>query len=77
LSREEVPPTLLADQQAQLQAGDLYEDRDRYGRYVACFQCGHYLSPAEEVALKVSAGDEVILDRIAFGGVKELEELNQ
>jgi hypothetical protein len=31
--------------------GDSYLGRDLYGRYVACFQCGHYLSIAEEVAL--------------------------
>jgi hypothetical protein len=31
--------------------GGLYQDRDQYGPYVACFQCGHYLSRAEEVAL--------------------------
>lgn len=37
-------------------SGDLYEERDMYGRYVACFQCGHYLSEAEEVALKFSSG---------------------
>lgn len=29
--------------------GDLYEDRDLHGRYMACLQCGHHLSPAEEV----------------------------
>ena len=27
--------------------GDLYANEDMYGRYVACFQCGHYLSDLE------------------------------
>ena len=31
--------------------GDLTSDKDIYGRYVACIQCGHYLSPAEESRL--------------------------
>ncbi len=35
--------------------GDLYQDRDLYGRYVACFQCGHYLSVLEEVTLPYSS----------------------
>ncbi|HZA25097.1 MAG TPA: hypothetical protein VFA32_21295, partial [Dehalococcoidia bacterium] len=29
--------------------------RDLYGRYFACFQCGHYLSKAEEAALRYSS----------------------
>jgi hypothetical protein len=31
--------------------GDLYQDSDGSGIYVACFQCGHYLSVIGEVAL--------------------------
>ena len=31
--------------------GDLYQDRDLYGRYVACFQCDRYLPVIEEVTL--------------------------
>ena len=27
--------------------GDLYANEDMYGRYVACLQCGHYLSERE------------------------------
>ena len=27
--------------------GDLYANEDMYGRYVACLQCGHYLSELE------------------------------
>jgi hypothetical protein len=33
-------------------SGDLYESRDMYGSYVACLQCGYYLTEAEEVALR-------------------------
>jgi hypothetical protein len=32
--------------------GDLYQGRDGYGPYVACFQGAHYLSRAEEIALR-------------------------
>ena len=32
--------------------GDLYDDRDQYGYYIACIQCGHYLNVAEEALLK-------------------------
>ena len=31
--------------------GDLYQDSDVSGIYVACFQCAHYLPITEEVAL--------------------------
>jgi hypothetical protein len=31
--------------------GDLYQDSDVSGIYVACFQCAHYLSITEKVAL--------------------------
>ena len=34
--------------------GDLYESRDRYGRYVTCLQCGHHLSDFEEITLGIS-----------------------
>ena len=36
--------------------GDLYEDRDHYGTYIACIQCGHYLNGAKTARLKL-AGD--------------------
>lgn len=32
--------------------GDLYEERDLYGRFLACLQCGYYLTEAEEVVLR-------------------------
>ena len=28
--------------------GDLYRDSDSYGTYIACLQCGHYLTQVEE-----------------------------
>jgi DNA-directed RNA polymerase subunit M/transcription elongation factor TFIIS len=37
--------------------GDLYSDEDRFGKYVACLQCGHSLSVAEEVVLRYLTGD--------------------
>ncbi len=33
--------------------GDLYENRDHYGPYIACIQCGHYLTGAETARLKL------------------------
>ena len=32
-------------------AGDLYDARDLFGGYLACLQCGHYLSELEELAV--------------------------
>ena len=29
--------------------GDLYENNDIFGRYIACLQCGHHLTDYEEV----------------------------
>ena len=34
--------------------GDLYEEKDVYGPYIACIQCGHYLTVSEEVDVKYS-----------------------
>jgi hypothetical protein len=31
--------------------GDLRDESDFYGRYIACVQCGHILQQAEEVQL--------------------------
>ena len=31
--------------------GDLHSDRDIHGAYVACLQCGHYLSAEEELTV--------------------------
>ena len=32
--------------------GDLYENVDHHGGYVACFQCGHHLSVIQEMGLR-------------------------
>lgn len=32
--------------------GDLKEDKDMYGQYVHCLQCGHMLSEEEDVSLR-------------------------
>lgn len=34
--------------------GDLYENADQYGRFIACMQCGHYLSEDDEAAIRHS-----------------------
>ena len=35
--------------------GDLYETSDIYGIYIDCFQCGHYLTTAEEAHVRFAA----------------------
>lgn len=32
--------------------GDLTPDRDRYGNYIYCIQCGYYLTETEEATVK-------------------------
>ena len=34
--------------------GDLYQDSDTYGNYIACLQCGNYLTEADETGLELS-----------------------
>ncbi len=34
--------------------GDLFENNNFYGRYINCFQCGHYLTAAEEAFVKLN-----------------------
>ncbi len=36
-------------------SGDLYEERDMYGPYTDCLQCGYELSAVEEVLLAAGA----------------------
>ena len=43
--------------------GDLHEERDMYGEYTACLQCGCYLSHLGEVALYYSAQLRVAVRR--------------
>ena len=37
--------------------GDLHEDADAYGSYIACLQCGHYLPEADETQLKLATSN--------------------
>ncbi len=34
--------------------GDLFENTDFYGRYIDCFQCGHYLTAVEEAFVRLN-----------------------
>ncbi len=34
--------------------GDLHEEQDHYGVYVACIQCGYVLTPEEEQRLQAT-----------------------
>jgi len=36
--------------------GDLVEDADWYGAYMACVQCAYYLTEAEEASVKFALG---------------------
>ena len=40
--------------------GDLFQNRDEYGQYIACAQCGTYLSEADEPGVGLAAGREVL-----------------
>ncbi len=48
--------------------GDLYRDSDAYGTYIACMQCSHYLTQADETRLELStsklAMSPVLLDQV-------------
>ena len=46
--------------------GDLHEAGDQYGSYVACLQCGHHLTEAEEFDLKLF-GPETWLEAASSG----------
>ena len=35
--------------------GDLYRESDTYGTYIACMQCSHYLTEADETRLELSS----------------------
>ena len=35
--------------------GDLHEERDFYGAYVACIQCGYLLNAREEETLRLTS----------------------
>ena len=35
--------------------GDLYEEKDTYGKYVACMQCGRVINPLVETRTKANS----------------------
>ena len=35
--------------------GDLYGRSDIHGSYIGCFQCGHYLTVAEDIDLRAES----------------------
>ncbi len=47
--------------------GDLYSDSDVYGSYVACLQCSHYLSEAEETRLGLSVAQPEYTVPVSIG----------
>ena len=66
-------------------AGDLYDARDLFGGYLACLQCGHYLSELEELAVGCmsAAASETGLTKPeageygVFAGLEQSEALEQ
>ncbi len=38
--------------------GDLHRDSDTYGTYIACMQCSHYLTQADETRLELFSSRE-------------------
>ena len=38
--------------------GDLSANADKYGGFIYCMQCGHYLTEAEEANLKAAAAHD-------------------
>ena len=51
--------------------GDLYRASDTYGTYIACMQCSHYLTEADETRL------ELTYSRVDLGPVslKQVEKM--
>ena len=35
--------------------GDLYRDSDTFGTYIACMQCSHYLTEADQARVELSS----------------------
>lgn len=56
--------------------GDLYLNKDIWGRYLACVQCGHHLGEAEDVALKHSSGPR-LPERLALPGMQATAQTTQ
>ena len=47
--------------------GDLYSGTDVYGTYVACLQCGHYLTEAEEIGQGLNVAHLEQADPVSVG----------
>lgn len=45
--------------------GDLLQNRDLYGWYVSCFQCGHHLSEVEEATFRLVFKGQTMVRHIA------------
>lgn len=45
--------------------GDLHEEGDIYGVYVACIQCGYVLSPEQEGMLRAVGSLELVVVSVA------------
>jgi Zn ribbon nucleic-acid-binding protein len=52
------------------QRGDLHENSDIHGPYVACLQCGYYLTLAEEATMR-RGGDSQIKTYHGLAWVEE------
>ncbi|MDP6453249.1 MAG: hypothetical protein QF898_08080 [SAR202 cluster bacterium] len=50
--------------------GDMYSDRDVYGRFIHCLQCGHYIHVREEPAIDHDALLKFLQDTGKAPGVK-------
>ncbi len=51
--------------------GDLHEDSDVYGRYIACLSCGYYLTVVDEARLRFSSLETVVRPAGATQGLEE------
>ena len=66
-------------------AGDIYDARDFFGGYLACMQCGHYLSELEELAVgcmsrvlsETEYAELEVKERGVLAGREESEALRQ
>ena len=44
--------------------GDIFENKDTYGSFMSCLQCGHYLTVAEEAYIQLKARVVFARDRL-------------
>lgn len=55
--------------------GDLFENTDLYGRYIDCFQCGHYLTSVEDAFVRLNTPFGNTYLRPSTGPVRVLEKI--